>query len=536
MRRTRAAYHYAIRQARRDEESIVRERIAEAFLTDPTRNFWKEVKRIRNNKTTYNKTVDGCTDENSIAQVFASKYKSLYTSVSYDSEELKHIITEIDASMLHNARASAFVIKACEVKEAIEKLKLHKSDGGFMLSSDHFVNAGFDLSIHISFLFTAIISHGSVPRDFVASTVIHRPIPKKINCDMSDSENFRGISLSSLFGKIFDNVILSQFHENLCTSDLQFGFKQNSSSNMCTMILKETVAYYLNKGSPIFCTFLDARKAFDRVNYCKLFRLLIKRDLPGCIIRALINMYTGHLMRISWAGVVSDYFNALNGVKQGEVISPILFCIYIDDLLVSLSQLGVGCYIAGNFVGAIAYADDIVLISLTPMGMRKLLFSCDTYASDFDIIFNASKSEFLVCIHGKLRSMFNNFNLNGCLFYIGGRPIENVTSYSHLGHIINCHSDDNDDVLQRRCNFTVQANNVFCFFKTLDMHIKIKLFKSYCSSTFGSELWSLEDDIFQDFCCSWRTAIRGLLNLPYNAHCFLLPILTGTLPVFDEIC
>jgi len=65
-------------------------------------------------------------------------------------------------------------------------------------------------------------------------------------------------------------------------------------------------------------------------------------------------------------------------------------------------------------------------------------------------IFNASKSKFLVCIPGKLRSIFNNLNLNGCLFYIGGRPIENVTSYSHLGHNINCHSDDKDDVLQRR--------------------------------------------------------------------------------------
>jgi len=186
------------------------------------------------------------------------------------------------------------------------------------------------------------------------------------------------------------------------------------------MILKETVAYYLNKGSPVFCTFLDASKAFDRVNYCELFRLLIKRDLPACIIRVLINMYTGHLIRISWAGVrpMSDYFNALNGVKQGGLISPILFCIYIDDLLVSLSQLEVGCYIAGNFVGAIFHADDIVLISPTPLGMRKLLFSCDSYANEFDIIFNASKSEFLVCIPGKLRSMFNNLNSNGCLLLL----------------------------------------------------------------------------------------------------------------------
>jgi len=95
MRRTRAAYHYAIRQARWDEESIVRERIAEAFLTDPTRNLLEEVKRYGNKKTAYNKTVDGYTDENSIAQVFASKYKSFYSSVSNDAEELKHIITEI---------------------------------------------------------------------------------------------------------------------------------------------------------------------------------------------------------------------------------------------------------------------------------------------------------------------------------------------------------------------------------------------------------------------------------------------------------
>ena len=76
----------------------------------------------------------------------------------------------------------------------------------------------------------------------------------------------------------------------------------------------------------------------------------------------------------------------------------------------------------------------------------------------------------------------------------------------------------------------------FCFFKTLDVHVKIKLCKSYCSSMYSSVLWSLENDVLQDFCCSWRSALRRSVNLPYNTHCFLLPILTGTLPVFDELC
>jgi len=99
------------------------------------------------------------------------------------------------------------------------------------------------------------------------------------------------------------------------------------------------------------------------------------------------------------------------------------------------------------------------------------LFSCDSYANEFDIIFNASKSKFLVCIPGKLWSMFNNLNLNGCLFYIGGRPIENVTSYFHLGHIINCHSDDKDDVLQdvilrfKRTMFFVFSSHWICILK-----------------------------------------------------------------------
>ena len=104
------------------------------------------------------------------------------------------------------------------------------------------------------------------------------------------------------------------------SSELQFGFKANRSTNMCTMILKETMAYYSSNNSSVFCSFLDATKAFDRFHYCKLFKLLIKRQLPAHVIRLLINMYSNNLVRIAWGGVLSDYFSAINGVKQGGVL------------------------------------------------------------------------------------------------------------------------------------------------------------------------------------------------------------------------
>ena len=235
--------------------------------------------------------------------------------------------------------------------------------------------------------------HGAAPDSFRTCIIV--PIPKGHNSNMSDSANFHGIALSSVFGKVFDNIILNRYQHQLASCDMQFGFKPKNSTSICSMVLKEAISYYVHHQSPVFCTFLDATKAFDKIKYCKLFKLLLQRHLPAPIIRVLINLYTNNLVRVSWCGVVSDYFSAANGVKQGAVLSPILFCVYIDNLLILLSKTGVGCYIGSNFVGALAYADGIVLIAPTASALRKLLTICDKYARDYSISFNALKTKLM---------------------------------------------------------------------------------------------------------------------------------------------
>ena len=303
---------------------------------------------------------------------------------------------------------------------------------------------------------------------------------------------------------------------------------------MCSTVLKETLSYYNRNNTTTFCSFLDATKAFDRVNYCKLFRLLIERGIPACFVRILIKLYTCHSVRVSWAGFASDYFTAINGVKQGGVLSPVLFCIYIDTLLIRLSKCGVGCFIGNFFVGALAYADDIVLIAPTPGAMRKLLSVCDDFASEFDIVFNASKSKFLVIVPYK-KHYLNDILLK-CKFSIGGNPVEFVESFAHLGHIINSKLDDSDDIINRRNSFIGQSNNILCYFNKLDMLVKIKLFKSYCTSLYGCELWALNNNLVEEFCIAWRKALRRVLGLPYNCYSYLLPLLSNSLPAFIEIC
>jgi len=180
------------------------------------------------------------------------------------------------------------------------------------------------------------------------------------------------------------------------------------------------------------------------------------------------------------------------------VLSPVRFCLYIDDgLLVALSTAGVGCFIGEYFVGALVYADDIVLLAPSTPALRIMLAICDKYANDYCIPFNASKSKCLVVLAPKCRFLCDY--IKDCNFYVSNNPIEYVDSFEHLGHVITNQLTDNADVLKRRSNIFGKSNNVLCFFSKLSS-VKYRLFHSYCMSLYGSKLWLLTNDQINDLC------------------------------------
>jgi len=133
-----------------------------------------------------------------------------------------------------------------------------------------------------------------------------------------------------------------------------------------------------------------------------------------------------------------------------------------------LSSSGVGCYLGFNFVGALAYADDIVLLAPTPSVMRTLLQIClyVTYSAEYDNNFNPNKSKFLV-IHATKRRHLYNAMCKSC-FFVGNKMIDNVDRFSHVGHITTSPLLDGDDIVQRRNTFVGQTNNVLCFSNKLN--------------------------------------------------------------------
>ena len=181
------------------------------------------------------------------------------------------------------------------------------------------------------------MSHGFVPKACLDTLL--EPIVKNKNKNVQDTNNYRPIALVTVISKLLERYILHRILPSLHTSQNQFGFKPKHSSDMSVFLLKQTISSHVDRNTPVFTVFLDASKAFDKVNHDVLFQKLIVRGMPLYFVRLLLYWYQTQCMLISWCGVKSSGFTIPNGVRQGGVLSPYLFSVYVDQLSESLNAV-----------------------------------------------------------------------------------------------------------------------------------------------------------------------------------------------------
>ena len=119
--------------------------------------------------------MDGCNDNDDIANIFSGKYMELYNSMPYDASEMKSIESSVLSRIL-NSSCSDYIITVTDVMNAIAHLKSGKSDGSEGLFSDHFIHGTHRFYVILSILFTSMLSHGFSPNSMILETMI--PIPK----------------------------------------------------------------------------------------------------------------------------------------------------------------------------------------------------------------------------------------------------------------------------------------------------------------------------------------------------------------------
>ena len=235
-------------------------------------------------------------------------------------------------------------------------------------------------------------------------------------------------------------------------------------------VLKEIVDKYRSLNGGLCMCFLDASKAFYRVKHSVLFDTLVQRAVPGYIVRILCYWYAHQTMCIRWGSSISSSFRVSNGVRQGGILSPYLFNVYVDDLSQTLNRCRTGCLSGNN--NHLMYADDLVLLSPSATGLRELLCACEEFSISHDVVYNFKKSSVLICRNKAMA------HADPPVFTVNGGIIGESYKVKHLGHIIcNDMSDDDDMMRQRRQLYAqgiVLSRRLF--------HLKLRM---YCTALFA---------------------------------------------------
>ena len=162
--------------------------------------------------------------------------------------------------------------------------------------------------------------------------------------------------------------------------------------------------------------------------------------------------YQKQEMTVRWGACISDSFNVTNGVRQGGILLPQLFNIYIDGLSDIFNKSSIGGSIGGKRINHMLYADDLCIVSLSSAGLQQLLSICDRYCAIHSITFNVKKS---VCMFFRC-SMNNTCDITNVV--LSGNIINNVHKTKYLGVLLCSDMKTSIDVCRQTSKFYAQAN------------------------------------------------------------------------------
>ena len=208
-----------------------------------------------------------------------------------------------------------------------------KSSGLDDLINEMFIDSKEILSPYLARIFNHLFDNSLYPAEWLKGKIV--PIPKK--GDLSNASNYRGITIISVFSKIFSTILnnrLVQWSESTGRlDDCQFGFREGwSIIDLYRYILQSLFERSLSKKEKLCCAFMDFKLTFDLVNREELWFKLTNNGVSTKMLNILKAMYTNTKLCVSKFSSLSEFFESNIGVKQGEPLSPLLFLFFIKDV------------------------------------------------------------------------------------------------------------------------------------------------------------------------------------------------------------
>jgi hypothetical protein len=237
--------------------------------------------------------------------------------------------------------------------------------------------------------------------------------------------------MSKLFTTVINKRIEAFCDKNNTISDAQFGFRKGRSTIDAIFILMSLVQKYLNDNKRLYVVYVDMMKCFDSIYRNALWLKLYKCGIQGKILKIIRDMYQKVKSCVKSCSTYSDFFEYAVGLRQGEVMSPLLFSLFVEDLELYLqNEIDSGLQIDDIVLILLLFADDLAIVGKSPDEIQKHLDRLLEYCNNWGLSVNIIKTKIMV------------FRKRGGLlptekWTYNGQHIEVVNDFNYLGTVFN---------------------------------------------------------------------------------------------------
>ena len=351
-----------------------------------------------------------------------------------------------------------------EVKLMATRLKNGKASGLDMLPAELLKHVNEKFMIVFTKLFNKLLQSGKFPEEW--STGIIGVLFK--GGDETDLNNYRGITLLSIFGKFFLGVLLDRLNNIISQFELleqnQIGFRKGYQTTDHIFTFRAIIEnYFKNNKGPLYACFVDFKKAFDSVDHKLLLQQLVTYGIKGNFLNVIKSLYNQVKSCVRGNDSLTDIFPSNRGVRQGCLISPVLFALYLNDLNRQIKESSQGVMVDDISIHSLLYADDLVLLAKNRKDLQSQLDTLDKFSKSLKMEVNLDKTKVMLIQKQKSRAK----SKRNKPWKIGDKELKECTSYKYLG-------------------VTLKSNGSFS--EHIDK-IKEKALKSYFSLISKSKEW-----------------------------------------------
>ena len=322
-----------------------------------------------------------------------------------------------------------------DLRAAIKSLSDWKAPGDDGITNEVLKGLIGEESVGVTLrLLNGIQQNNNLPASWLNSIIC--PLPK--TGDLTDPNNYRGVSLMSCVGKLYTRLLsmkLTEFMENkqlLCPE--QIGFRQERRCVEHILVLREALRRRAHIGKSTLAVFIDFRKAYDTVPRTYLLEKMRQLNIPEDLVNNVEHYYHTSTGQVRIGDKISEKFNIGMGVKQGCSASPLLFSIFINDLLDEIKEKNLGINIPNvtELLSGLLYADDLVAMVDHSEQLQPLLDCITRWANRWGMSANAAKCA-IVCFGTNHQEITEQ--LKQSIYIICGNPVPIATYYKYLGCI-----------------------------------------------------------------------------------------------------